>query len=107
MSYPMLVLLLVLDAERRRRLAQACRAASPHVECVESDDHVGAIFSAALDRLDLVVLDSALLQGYGTASLANWRRLMPRGSLLVLGPAPEGDVEALRKAVLTASRQKS
>lgn len=103
----MLVLLLVLDAKRRRLLAQVCRAASPQVECVESDDDIGAIFSVALDRLDLVVLDSALLQRYGNASLAIWRRLMPRGSLLVLGPGSEGDAEALRKAILGASRLKS
>jgi len=102
----MRVLLLVLEEGRRRRLANACRAASPDVECVESDDDAGAVFSAALDRLDLVVLDSALLQRYGTAWLANWRRLTPRGSLLVLAPGPEGDIEGLGRAILAASRKK-
>jgi len=103
---PLLVLLLVLEEGRRRRLADACRAASPEVECVESDDDIGAIFSAALDRLDLVVLDGTLAQRNGSASIAHWRRLTPRGCLLVLGPDPEGDLEALRKAILAASRQK-
>jgi hypothetical protein len=104
---PLLVLLLVLEEGRRRRLADACRAASPEVEFVESDDDIGAIFSAALDRLDLVVLDGTLAQRYGSASIAHWRRLTPRGSLIVLGPDPEGDLDALRKAILAASRPKA
>jgi hypothetical protein len=106
-NLPMRVLLLVLEKGRRRRLADTCRAASPEVECVESDDDIGAVFSTALDRLDLVVLDSTLLQRFGSAWLANWRRLTPRGNLLVLGPSPEGDAEALHKAILTASRQRT
>ena len=98
----MLVLLLVLDQGRRHRLADACRELSPTVECVESDDGIEAVFSVALHRLDLVVLDDALLQRYGTGWLANWRRMIPRGGLLVLDHKPQGDIEALRRAIASA-----
>jgi len=99
----MLVLLLVLDKGLRRRLAEACRDASPGVECIESDDDIEAVFSVALHRLDLVVLDGALLQRYGARWLANWRRMIPRGGLLVLQGSPEGDILALREAIAAAS----
>ncbi len=102
----MLILLLVLDKGRRRRLVDACRDVSPKVECVESDDDIEAVFSVALHRLDLVVLDGGLLQRYGSSWLANWRRMIPQGCLLVLDRSPDGDVAALREAIMSASRRR-
>jgi hypothetical protein len=99
MKDPFRVLLLVLETGRRRRLAELCRAASPTVHCVETDDDNGAVFGAALDRLDLIVLDEALLERNGAAWLTNWRRLAPKGDLLVLDADPEIEAGNLRKAL--------
>jgi len=103
----MLVLILVLDAARRRRLADACRAMSPEVKYIESDDDAEAVFSVPLHQLDLVVLDGELLQRYGAGWLASWRRMAPKGGLLVLEHGPERDIEALRRAVVAASNRRA
>lgn len=96
----MLVLVLVVDARRRRRVADACRAVSPAVECIESGDEAAAVFGVAPDRFDLVVVDSALHQRHGSAWLINWRRMAFKGDVLMLQSDPAKDQERVRRAVL-------
>lgn len=100
----MRVLLLVFDAQRRHRLAEACRAILPTVHCIECGDPVAAMFAAAPDRLDLVVLDAAVLKQDGVAGVVNWRRFGPRGGVLLLDAEPERDIARLQSALLQASR---
>ncbi len=95
----MLVLLLVTDPARRKRLAAACRDALPAVTCIESDDAIGALFTSGLDRIGLVVLDASSLQRHGSAWLTNWRRMLPHGEVLVLDDGAETDLDRLHRAL--------
>lgn len=98
----MQVLLLMFDAMRRRRLADACHAVSPQVRCIESGDDLGAALALAPDRLDLVVLDTLLLAPHGAANLVNWWRSAPRAQLLVLESDSRTDFALVEPALLKA-----
>ena len=93
------VLLVSIDQMFRDALARECRGIAKGVRCVESDDGIGAMFAPALDRMDLVVLDAALVEHHGPAWLTNWRRMTPRGAVLVLDPASEHRFAQIRQAV--------
>jgi hypothetical protein len=96
----MVVLLLMFDEPRRRRLADDCRAVSSDVQCIESGDDVGAVLALAPERIDLVVLDAALLRRPGAAHLVNWWRSVPWGELVILDEEEDTDFEVSRPAVL-------
>lgn len=96
------ILLLMFDAQRRRRLADACHAVSPLVRCIESDDELGAALALAPDRLDLVVLDPLLLAPHGAANLVNWWRSAPQAHLLVLESNSSADFALVEPALLKA-----
>ncbi len=94
------VLLVSSDRSFRQALDAACRSIDTNVRCVECDDHSGAMFVPALDRVDLVVLDQGLLESQSAAWLSNWRRMRPNGGLLVLDSASDASLARLRQALL-------
>ena len=94
------VLLVSLDALFRKALARECRTTTRAVRCLESDDGMGAMLAPALERMDLVLLDTALVHRHGAAWLTNWRRMVPRGSVLVLDPHNERTFAQVREAVM-------
>lgn len=93
------ILLLVADDGRRDRLRQACETRGAVVRCVESLDLSQIVFIAAPDRLNLLVLDPAMLLQHGLAWLANWRRMAPRGQLVLLPDEPDQDLRRLERAL--------
>lgn len=95
----MQVLLVSLNRLFRNALAQECRAVAEQVHCIESDDGFGAMFSPALKRMDLVLLDAGLVQYHGPAWLANWRRMAPHGAVVVFDPASEQTRMRVREAI--------
>ena len=95
----MRVLLVSSNPSFRQAADAACRAIDKNVQCLESDDHSGAMFVPALDRVDLVVLDRQLLDGQSAAWLSNWRRMRPQGGLLVLESAGDDELARLRQAL--------
>jgi DNA-binding response OmpR family regulator len=95
----MQVLLVSLDKLFRKALARECRGVGQPVRCVESDDGMGAMFSTALDRMDLILLDAALVRHHGPAWLTNWRRMTPQGDVLVLDAASDATYLQVREAV--------
>lgn len=95
----MQVLLVSLDRLFRKALARECRGIAEAVRCIESDDGMGAMFAPALDRMDLVLLDAALVQHHGPAWLTNWRRMTPRGDVLVLDATSDQAYVQVREAV--------
>lgn len=96
------VLLLMFDAQRRRRLADACHAVAAEVRCIESGDELGAALAVAPDRLDLVILDPLLLAPHGAANLVNWWRSSPQAQLLVLETDSRTDFALVEPALLKA-----
>jgi DNA-binding response OmpR family regulator len=99
MEFRMQVLLVSLDRLFRKALARECRGAGQAVRCVESDDGMGAMFAPALDRMDLVLLDAALVKHHGPAWLTNWRRMTPKGDVLVLDSASEHTYTQVQQAI--------
>lgn len=99
----MLILLLVLDAERRERLREACRLSGAEVHGVDPTDASAAVFTVAPDRVDLLVLDPQLLQRQGLAMLANWRRMAPHSRVLLLGEDCNQDLMRLQPVMPTAA----
>jgi DNA-binding response OmpR family regulator len=93
------VLLVVRDGCLRREWAAACQALSPAVHCDEAADAADAVFAAVPGQLDLVVLDVGATPPPGTAWVAHWRRLAPRGQLLLLNPAQADAAQRLCCAV--------
>jgi DNA-binding NtrC family response regulator len=93
------VLLVSQDRGFRKALARECHGAVPSARCVESDDGIAAMLAPALDRMDLVVLDTALVQHHGAAWLTNWRRMAPNAAVLVLDPAGEFTLPQVRQAL--------
>ena len=95
----MQVLLVSLDRMFRNALARECRGVAQAVRCVESDDVMGAMFAPALDRMDLVLLDAALVEHHGPAWLTNWRRMTPQGDVLVLDAANDQTFPQVRQTI--------
>ncbi len=94
------VLLVSLDRLFRKALARECQGVSQGVHCQESDDGMSAMLAPALDSMDLVVLDSGLVDRHGAAWLTNWRRMTPQGAVLVLDPAGENTLDQVRQTVV-------
>ncbi len=99
MNAPIMVLLVSLDAPFRKALLRECLAVAGDATCVESDDGMGAMLAPALDSMDLVLLDGALVKRHGPAWLTNWRRMVPRGVVLVLDAQGEQNFVRARQAV--------
>lgn len=90
-----LFLLVVPDAALSDRLVSICRGALPGVHCVVCEDNVGAGFAVPPDGVDLVIVDARLAQSRSTAWLANLRRQIPRGRMLLLDGNSPGQLLAL------------
>lgn len=89
--------LLLGSADWCRRVADCCRALAPGVPSAADADPLAAMFGAAVSSLRLVVVQPELLDQYGPALLANWRRLVPHARLLALAGKPGPDAEAMRR----------
>lgn len=89
--------LLLGSAEWCRRAAACCRAIAPGVPSAADADPLAAMFGASVPSLRLVIVQPELLEQYGPALPANWRRLVPQARLLALAGKPESDAEAMRR----------
>ncbi len=98
------VFLVSLDVLFRESLARECLAADGSVRCLESGDGMGAMLAPALESMDLVLLDAVLVRRHGTAWLTNWRRMVPRGAVLVVDAHNAHTQSVVREAVLEAIR---
>ena len=95
----MLTLLLIPDAIRRQRLLAACARAGLEVQAADPSDAGAAVFSMALDRVDVLVFDPEGLRRQGLAMLANWRRMAPRSRLLLLSDNTDEDLQRVQGAL--------
>lgn len=89
--------LLLGSAEWCRLAAACCRELAPGVPSAADADPLAAMFGASVAGLRLVVVQPELLDQYGPALLANWRRLLPQARLLALTGRPGPDADALRR----------
>lgn len=89
------VLLVVPDAEPGERLLAACRAAMPGVRCIVCRDEVSAAFVVPSGGVELVVVEAALARTRGAGWLANLRRQIPRGRLLLVDARSPSQLRAL------------
>jgi hypothetical protein len=76
------------------------------VRCASPDDVGRAVFDAAPDRVDLLVLEQRQLQTHGVGMLASWRRMAPRSLMLLLGEDACTDLERMEQALRDAQPQR-
>lgn len=92
-------LLLIADTARRLRLQACCEQAGVEVRSADPEDIGRAVFDAAPDRVDLLVLEQTQLQRQGVSLLASWRRMAPRSRLVLLGDDSGPDQERMEQAL--------
>ncbi len=95
----MIVLLVIADRALRSLLASVCMAALPGVRCIESANDVDSLMLDGSERIDIVVLEPSSPQDRRMARVANWRRMVPRAHVMVLGSDPEKNESMLREAI--------